>query len=173
MPVSLFSGSLTGTRTSFSALIWLLAVYFLFRVLFSQWPDLKEAFIYPTGILVNLSGLSGEYAQGEWRYQFQTVRFILGELCSGTTFFSLVTAYLIYQWRLRYIGLSWLALAYPVTILANAIRVTASMILYLLLDSMQLTDLNEPLHIVCGVVTFLTTLLALAYLIDITRKNHG
>ena len=173
--ISLFSASLleTKVRPSRSPLLWLLVTYALLRILFYQWPQIKAAFIYPTGLLVNLMGFAGEYAFDEWSYRFQTVRFTLGELCSGTTFFCLVMAFLVYQWRSQRVSPIWFVVAYPLTIVANAIRVGSSMILYLLLDSMQLSYLNEPFHLACGVVTFLTALLALAYLIETGRRRHG
>ena len=137
----------------------LLLSYFVARSLFRFLPFLKQAFIYPTGLLVNSMGTPGEYSGGEWLYDHAHVRFVLGESCSGTTFFCLLLAFLVYHRVTGSLSSLALLLAFPVALLANAIRVSTSMLLYQVLDQLNLSQLQDTLHILTGVISFLGVLL--------------
>lgn len=149
----------------------LLLAYLLLRTLFQQIPDLKTLFIYPTGVLVSVFFGTGEYTGSEWIYLFDQTQFVLGDSCSGTTFFSLLCAYLIYA-KARYkTPLTWLWLAYPATVLANTMRVLSSIYASGMLTQLNAEAYGDAIHTITGTVTFLSCLLATALFIERTGKH--
>lgn len=149
----------------------LLLAYLFFRILFQQIPDLKTLFIYPTGLLVSIFFGAGEYTSSEWIYLFDQTRFVLGESCSGTTFFSLLCGYLIYAKARHKTPLTWLWLAYPATLLANTMRVLSSIYASGMLTQLNAEAHGDAIHVLTGTVTFLTSLLATALFIERTGKH--
>ena len=162
-------------KSSFFPPSLLLLAYLLLRILFQQIPDLKTLFIYPTGVLVSVFFGTGEYTGSEWIYPFDQTQFVLGESCSGTTFFSLLSAYLIYAKAKHKTRLIWLWLAYPATVLANTMRVLSSIYAYGMLTQLNAQAYGDAIHAITGSVTFLTCLLATALFVERTGKhsNHA
>lgn len=158
-------------KSSFFPQAILLLAYLLLRSLFQQIPDLKTLFIYPTGALVSVFFDKGEYTGSEWIYLFDQTQFVLGESCSGTTFFSLFCAYLIYAKARHKTQLIWLWLAYPVTVLANTMRVLSSIYASGMLTQLNAQAHGDAIHVLTGTVTFLTCLLATALFIERTGKH--
>lgn len=147
----------------------LLLVYFLFRLIFQQFPYIKSIFIYPTGLLTNAFYGTGYYLNSEWVYFLGNTQFVLGESCSGTTFFSVLFAYLIYT-KIEYkTPIVWLLLAYPVTLIGNSMRVLSSIYAHTALARIDAQRFADHIHVVTGTVTFLSCLLLIVLLIEKTR----
>jgi exosortase K len=138
---------------------------------FQQIPILKSLFIYPTGVLVNAFYGIGAYTGSEWVYNFNQTRFVLGESCSGTTFFCLLSAYLIYSIIVHKTSLAWLLLTYPITLTANTMRVLSSIYAHRFLVYANAEDYGDAVHVIMGSTTFVSCLLLVALLIGRTRKN--
>ena len=149
----------------------LLLSYLVGRTVFQQVPQLKSLFIYPTGEIVSAFYGIGTYINSEWIFNFGQTRFILGETCSGTTFFCLLCAYLIYSMIKHKTSFMWLFLAYPITIIANAMRVLSSIYVHRVLVHINADVFGEAIHVFTGTVTFLGCLLLIASLIDRTGKK--
>ncbi|WP_185231052.1 archaeosortase/exosortase family protein [Teredinibacter franksiae] len=150
----------------YALLSGLLAVYLGFRLFFKFIPDAKLAFIYPSGVFVNAFLSGGEYSMGEWLFggDSKTV-YILGESCSGTTFFSMLFAYMTYSVVKGY-RWWWLLLVYPLSLMANTIRVISSIYAHQLIKGSAISIYAEYVHIACGVAAFLVTFILVVYILD-------
>ena len=148
----------------------LFLIYLLLRFTFQQLTLLKQAFIYPTGKIIDSLYFSGEYIHGEWIYYLINTKFILGESCSGTTFFSLITAYLTFLIVKENISKKWLILTFPITILANTIRVISSMYAHQFTVSIKQAHLSDLVHVAVGVITFLCCFMSIIFIIQ--YKKH-
>ncbi|MEJ2445721.1 MAG: archaeosortase/exosortase family protein, partial [Exilibacterium sp.] len=144
-----------------------------FRLVFQQLPFVKVIFIYPTGFLTNAFYGTGFYLNSEWVYFLDNTKFVLGESCSGTTFFSILVAYLIYAKIAYNISLLWLLFAYPITLISNSMRVLSSIYAHNVLASLKAQSYGDYIHVMTGTVTFLSCLLLIAVLIEKTRKVHN
>lgn len=144
----------------------LLAVYFFGRLFFQQLTVMKTAFIYPTGLLVESFYGAGSYVNKEWLFGFNGTQFILGESCSGTTFFSLLIAYISFRALTHKTSLVWLALAYPIVIIANTMRVLSSIYAHNGLVSFDGLHFSSQVHVFTGAITFLCCFLIIAYFIE-------
>ena len=144
----------------------LLLSYLGARTVFQQLPELKSLFIYPTGVIVNSFYATGSHINSEWVYIFNQTKFVLGESCSGTTFFSLLISYLIYSRLKNNTPLFWLALTYPITLVANTMRVLSSIYAHQFLAHINAENYSDSIHVVTGTVTFLSCLLLVALLIE-------
>ena len=140
--------------------------YFICRVFFQQLTVAKSAFIFPTGIIVEWFYDAGSYIGGEWIYEIGSTQFILGESCSGTTFFSLLVAYFIYRSLTLNSSYVWLLLAYPITIFANAMRVLSSISAHNLLAVLDASAYRDEVHAITGAIAFLTCFLLVAMFIE-------
>lgn len=127
---------------------------------------MKSGFIWPTGVFVDGLLNNGFYLDKQWLFNFGETRFVLGESCSGTTFYSLLVAYIAYRIRTHRISVAWLLLAYPVAIVANAIRVSSSIYIYEILQLFDNHAFSDALHVLVGSVTFLSVFLIFAFAID-------
>ncbi|MFQ3244261.1 MAG: exosortase/archaeosortase family protein [Arenicella sp.] len=149
----------------------LLITYFLLRVLFKQYIEAKTWFIYPSGVVVNWFKGSGEYLNYEWVFGIQSTRFVLGEPCSGTTFFSLLIAYIVYRILTHRASLMWLLLAYPIAIAANSMRVLSSISAHNSLAYLNALKFTSEVHVITGTIAFSVSFLLVAYLIE--RPTDG
>lgn len=113
----------------------------------------------------------GEYSEGAWLFYAGKTRFVLAESCSGTTFFSLLVAYIAFRIKTHGIALLWLVYAYPITLLANAFRVISSIPAHNLLAHYQFDAISNEIHVVAGVSAFLLCYLPVAYLIERSTKD--
>jgi exosortase/archaeosortase family protein len=147
-------------------LLILFAVYFFGRLFFQQLTLMKTAFIYPTGLIVESFYGAGNYTNKEWLFGFKGTQFILGESCSGTTFFSLLIAYICFRTLTHKTPLIWLAFAYPIAIFANAMRVLSSIYAHNGLATFNGLHLSSQLHVFTGAITFLCCFLVIAYFIE-------
>lgn len=150
----------------------LLFAYFILRILFQQLPEAKTLFIYPTGLIVDVFYGTGRYIQPEWIYFMGKTQFILGDTCSGTTFFSLLFSYLIYRILTLKVSWLWLAAAFPVTLIANSMRVLSSMHAHNFLTVLGLEQHGDSVHAITGTATFLTCFLIMTYFIE-KGKSHN
>lgn len=150
----------------YSSYLVLLLVYFLCRLFFQQLTSMKIGFIYPTGILVNLFYGIGEYINGEWLFNFVQTQFVLNESCSGTTFFSLLVAYIAFRMKTKSISFVWLVLVYPITLLANAMRVMSSIYAHNTTAFLNMSSIDTYVHVITGTIAFLCSFLCIAYLIE-------
>lgn len=144
----------------------LLFAYFILRILFQRLPEANTLFIYPTGLIVDVFYGAGSYSQSEWIYFMGKTQFILGETCSGTTFFSLLFSYLIYRILTLKVSWLWLAAAFPVTLIANSMRVLSSMHAHNYLTVLGLDQHGDSVHAITGTATFLTCFLIMTYFIE-------
>lgn len=144
----------------------LLCVYFLCRLIFQQFPVVKTAFIFPTGWIVQAFHGAGRFVDGQWFFDIHRTMFVLGESCSGTTFFSLLVAYICFRIRTKSTSSIWLLWAYPVSIVANAIRVQSSMFAHNTLTLISASDFSDQMHVATGTVTFLCSFLCFVYIIE-------
>ena len=144
----------------------LLITYFLLRLFFQQVVVAKIGFIYPTGLLVNWFFHYGEFDSQVWIFGIERTRFVLGASCSGTTFFSLLVAYLVYRSQTHVLHPIWFVLAYPITLLANAIRVASSIATHQLLNTARFDSFQAQAHVLTGVITFFFCFILVAYLIE-------
>ncbi len=144
----------------------LLLVYFLSRFLFQQLTVLKSAFIYPTGLIVEFFYGAGNYIQREWLFEFNGTQFVLGESCSGTTFFGLLIAYICFRVLTHKTSMIWLAFAYPLAIFANAMRVLSSIYAHNGLATIDGLHISSQVHVFTGAITFLCCFLVIAYYIE-------
>ncbi len=150
----------------------LVGVYAGFRMLFFFAPGLKGLlFIQPTGYLVEFFWGTGVLDRGEWIYQAGDLRIRFGELCSGTTFFSLLSAYTAMKCVTRRLSVEWLAACYPLTLLTNAARVLCSMYVYAYSAQRLSAEFNEYLHLALGVTVFALSFIALTLFWE--RKTAG
>ncbi|WP_113953143.1 hypothetical protein [Arenicella xantha] len=149
----------------------LLLTYFLLRLFFQQYVAAKSWFIFPSGMVVNWFNGTGIYIHSEWVFNVDGTRFVLGAPCSGTTFFSLLSAYVVYRLLTHKISVSWLLLVYPIAIAVNSMRVLSSIPAHNALVHLNLTSLSTNVHVITGTVTFATCFLLLAYLIE--KTNAG
>lgn len=149
----------------------LLLTYFLLRVFFKQYVVAKTWFIYPSGVIVNWFNGSGEYLSQEWVFGIQSTRFVLGEPCSGTTFFSLLLAYIVYRTLTHRTPLIWLLLAYPIAIAANSMRVLSSITAHNTLAYLNALTVTSEVHVITGTIAFSISFLLVAYLIE--RPTDG
>ncbi|MCP4333595.1 MAG: hypothetical protein GY785_13140 [Gammaproteobacteria bacterium] len=157
-----------------NALLILLFVYFLCRLFFQQLVVAKTAFIFPTGVLVGWFYGGGEYINREWLFGINETRFILGETCSGTTFFSLLVAYIVYRIKAHASSCIWLIWAYPIAIAANAMRVLSSIYAHNILTIFNTQAITDEVHVVTGATAFLFCFLLVAYFIEAAdaRSEH-
>ncbi|MCP4471235.1 MAG: hypothetical protein GY815_11210 [Gammaproteobacteria bacterium] len=146
--------------------ILLLLVFFACRLLFQQLVFLKSAFIYPTGLVLEQYIGFGFYDGQQWLFRPGATRFLLGETCSGTTFFSLLVAYLVYRLHTRKKLLIWLSLAYPVALFANSMRVLSAIHAHQFLTFFDADHLAVELHVVTGSIAFLCCFLIVAWAIE-------
>ena len=144
----------------------LLCVYFLCRLFFQQLTIMKVGFIFPTGVIVEMFYGAGEFVRGEWLFGIESTQFVIGESCSGTTFFSLLIAYIAYRIRTHKTSYFWLILAYPVAIVANAMRVLSSIYAHNILPTLNAMDFRDEVHVVTGAIAFLCSFLLIAYIIE-------
>lgn len=73
-------------------IVLLVAVYFVVRLLLAQFSALKLGFIFLSGLLVNGFIGGGAFSMGEWSFRLGHTAYVLGESCSGTTFFAMLFA---------------------------------------------------------------------------------
>ena len=151
---------------------WLLLSYFLLRLLFQQWPSLKQLFIYPTGWLVSLFYNVGQFVGGEWLFHIGVTEFTLGDVCSGTTFFCLLCAFMIYRRVLVSQSLYWLLLAFPVTIIANAVRVVSSIEAHRFLVMIERVSVTSHVHALVGCMVFMATFILCSLVLDILAREE-
>ena len=150
----------------FSPLVILLITYFLCRLLFQQFTIMKVGFIFPTGIIVEIFYGTGEFINKEWLFGIEQTRFVLGESCSGTTFFSLLFAYILYRIKTQNIPYFWLFLIYPVAIIANAMRVLSSIYAHNTLSAFNVSKFSNEAHVITGAIAFLCVFLIIAYIVE-------
>lgn len=148
----------------------LLFAYFLCRLFFQQFAIMKVGFIFPTGVIVELFYGAGQFVNKEWLFGIENIQFVLGESCSGTTFFSLLFAYIIYRIKTQNIPYFWLFLAYPIAIIANAMRVLSSIYAHNFLSAFNVSTVLDEAHVITGVVAFLCSFLIVAYIIENPNK---
>ena len=157
----------------FKMLAVLLLIYFISRVLFLSFPNLKTLFfIVPVGELVHAFFGSGEFNGVEWVFTADSTRYILGENCSGTTFFSLVLAYLGMRYQASRIPIWLLLCAYPVTLIANLARVLISVFVHGVTDAYLSSAWQDQLHLFTGIAVFVFTFLILTLYINRVRLTH-
>ena len=147
-------------------IFFLCMVYFLCRLFFQQLSYMKLGFIYPTGVIVEWFYGMGEYINGEWLFGINQTQFVLGESCSGTTFFSLLIAYIALHISTHQTALIWLVLAFPITILANSMRVLSSIYAHNISTLLNIEMYRDEIHVVAGAIAFLSSLLIIAFLIE-------
>lgn len=150
----------------------LLLVYFLCRLFFQYTPDAKSIFIYPTGLIVEAFYGTGNYIQSEWIYFVGKTKFILGDTCSGTTFFSLLFSYLIYRALTVDVSWLWLIAAFPATLVANSMRVLSSIHAHNYLAVLELEQYGDSVHVIAGTSTFLTCFLIIAHFVEKGRSSN-
>lgn len=169
----------TRVRAGFDpiALAGLFAVYGAWRLFFQQVVTAKVAFIYPTGLLLQPYVGAGAFTDGQWEFLLSGTWFVINEQCSGTTFFSLLFAYICY---LRFSGatsqiIPWLLAAYPIAVIANVMRVQCAILIHEMTGGTVLSALQESLHVIVGVFAFLFCFLATAWAIDAvhTARSPG
>lgn len=163
-----------------TAIIALIVSYFCLRLLFQQIALLKLGFIFPTGSLVNGFYQSGLFDGRAWQFYLDRTHFTLAESCSGTTFFSLLAAYFVYQQRQLFPESGWprlmlrsLLLAYPVAIIANAIRVVSSIEAHRLLVTIDQISVTDQVHTLVGSMVFLAVFLLCAIGIDLKHVSEA
>lgn len=144
----------------------LFIVYFLCRLFFQQITIAKIGFIFPTGVIVEMFYGAGEFIKKEWLFRIEHTQFVLGESCSGTTFFSLLIAYIAYRIKTHKTPLIWLLLAYPIAIIANAMRVLSSIYAYNISAILNVSSFRDEVHVITGSIAFLCGFLFVAYIIE-------
>lgn len=144
----------------------LLLVYFFCRILFQQFTVLKAAFIYPAGLVVELFYGYGNYIDQEWLFIIGQTQFVFGESCSGTTFFSLLVAYIAFRMMTHRTSFVWLLLCYPIALAANAMRVLSSINAHSALALFNAAEFADHAHVVTGSIAFLCSFLLIAYIIE-------
>lgn len=156
-----------------TALAILLAVYFLLRLLFKYSLWLKiNGFIVPTGAIVKSFLGYGYFTDiGEWIYDTNSTQFILGESCSGTTFFSLLTAYIAFRIQTSGASYLWLLAVLPITIIVNAMRVVSSIAVHNMVSHYNFSGIASFAHVASGVAVFLCCFLIVAYFVERTGKS--
>lgn len=147
-------------------IIMLLSSYLGLRVLFKYWEASKQAFIYPTGYLVNVFYGHGGYTGREWQLTIGNTPFTLSSQCSGTTFFSLLVAFILFKAAQQPRWWAYLLLAYPITLIANTARVTSLMFTHKTLACIGASQLDEVAHILVGTVTFLSFFLICIFVFE-------
>lgn len=147
----------------------LLLSYFVLRLIFQQFTLLKLGFIFPSGWLVSMFYDAGSFLGVEWQFLLGSTEFRLGDSCSGTTFFSLLAAFIIY--RLRQQAGLWYCLlaAYPVAILANTIRVISSIEAHRFLVLIDQIDITDQVHALVGSMVFLAVFLLISIALDLRK----
>ncbi len=163
------------------AIATMFVTFALLRLLFREVDELKLAFIYPTGWLVHSFLSSGVFALGEWHFSLVSTlagsthgtRFILGESCSGTTFFCLLCAFFALRRATHGISGWWLIAAWPITLVANAIRVLSAIYLHKGLAIVGLEVWQASAHVITGTLTFLTLLLVVSWWVERPRLTYG
>jgi len=146
------------SRSLFQGFTILIAVYAALRLLFFLVPALKSLlFIAPAGGLVALFWGGGSFIDGEWLYQAGGLQIRFGAVCSGTTFFSLLSAYTTMQWASGRRSAWWLAACYPLALAANAARVLCSIYMEAATAHLLSPQMLEHLHLLVGVAVFSTT----------------
>ncbi|MGI9326239.1 MAG: hypothetical protein ACR2PZ_13540 [Pseudomonadales bacterium] len=153
-------------KAGIAPLVLLAIVYAGCRLLFQQFVILKTGFIYPSGWLVSLFYGTGNYAHPDWVYHLDHTRFVLGETCSGTTFFSLLLAYTALRIHTHRIRWYWLLLAFPLALLANSMRVLSAISAERLLSQMGMVGIGDAVHVVVGAMTFLCAFIGIAYCME-------
>ena len=148
------------------AVISMLLTYVVLRVLFREFSELKDVFIYPVGWLVAQFLGSGQPVQGDWWFTLGTTRFVLNESCSGTTFFSLLCGYFVLRLQTHRCSPWWLVATYPLVLLANTVRVLSATYVHVLLAGQSLPLLQDSAHVITGTVTFLGLLIAVALYVE-------
>ncbi|CAK0779717.1 membrane hypothetical protein [Gammaproteobacteria bacterium] len=145
----------------------LVGIYLVLRALFYVFPTLKTLFfIYPVGGLVSAFLGMGDFGHGEWLFMVGTTRVTLGGLCSGTTFFSLLMAYLGMRYQSGGLSAGWLVAGYPLALLTNASRVVCSIQVYAHGGRLMPLAMQEHIHEAIGVVVFATTLIMLTLILE-------
>jgi len=140
----------------------LTGVYALFRLVFYFYPKLKTlCFIHPTGKLVSLFWGMGKFYREEWVYEMGRMRVVLGELCSGTTFFSLLVAYMIMRYSVGRLSLWWIAASYPLSLFINAARVICSAYVSYPVIRYLPDHTHDHIHLAIGVIIFFTAFIVL------------
>lgn len=153
----------------------LLLCYLFLRLFFQQVAMAKIGFIYSSGVLVNWFYGLGHYVNGEWFFGIGSTQFILGASCSGTTFFSLLVAYLAYRRLTHQTSTLWLLMAFPIAILANAMRVLSSIFAHLCLAKLDQLTFTSEVHTATGSITFFMCFIAVAYFVEKNQVSsyHG
>lgn len=144
----------------------LLLVYFLGRLVFQQFPELKILFIYPTGLLVDLFYNFGYFTGSEWIFGINQTRFVIDASCSGTTFFSLLGAYFAFRILTHKIPLFWLASLLPIVLIANSMRVLSSIYAHELGAFFNMQQHSDIIHVATGSITFALVFLIIALFIE-------
>jgi len=127
---------------------------------------MKTGFIFPTGLIVELFYGVGEYIGREWLFGIENTQFVLGESCSGTTFFSLLIAYIAFRIKTHQTSIIWFLLAYPIALIANAMRVLSSIYAHNTLALLNGHEFSDHVHVITGAVAFLCSFLLVAYTIE-------
>lgn len=150
----------------------LLTSYLGLRVVFHQWEATKQCFVYPVGYLVKLFYGQGVYTGLEWRFSVGEVPFTLSTQCSGTTFFSLLTAFILYKATQRPYWLRYLLLAYPLALFANSARIISVILTHKVLGHLHAEHLSDAAHVLVGAVTFLSFFLFFVLVVELHHKPH-
>lgn len=144
----------------------LLLAYLLCRVAFAQLPVLKQLFIWPSGQILSALYGAGEYTGDQWRFVFGSVSYLLDASCSGTTFFSLLLAYLCFRVYTHRINPLWLVAAYPIALIANVMRVHCAIFLDQWLRWADQLAFSQFVHVLAGVVAFLCCFVVVAWCVE-------
>ena len=149
----------------------LISSYGVLRFIFQHWESSKQAFIYPVGYFIQSYFGRGFYTGEQWLFDVGGMPFTLSTQCSGTTFFSLITAFVIYKSLHNTRLVPLLLVAYPLALVANVVRVTSLIITHRLLDQLKLTQFNDAAHVLIGTVSFLSILLIFVWLLEHYRQS--
>ena len=127
---------------------------------------MKTGFIFPTGLIVELFYGAGEYIGREWLFGIENTQFVLGDSCSGTTFCSLLIAYIAFRIKTHKTSIIWFLLAYPIALIANTMRVLSSIYAHSTLALLNGHEFSDHVHVITGAVAFLCSFLLVAYIIE-------
>lgn len=142
----------------FKGVVILVCVYIGFRLLFYSFPGLKSLFfIRPVGSLISLFWGVGVFNGNEWVYETGGIKIILGELCSGTTFFCLLSAYVIMKYSSGGLSAWWIAACYPLSLVTNASRVLCSVYVSGYTMNQFSESTHSQIHLFVGVIVFSIT----------------
>jgi len=147
-------------------IVWLCLSYFLLRLIFYYFAELKAPFfIYPSGQWVALFLNNGFFNGQEWIYTQQGMITIFDSQCSGTTFFCLILSYLFMRYKAKNLTIYWLLICYPLALITNASRILCSIYIYQYGQSLS-QEIHEYLHLFIGLILFLFTFIGLILVLD-------